>query len=257
MPNRSHSRILLIAPSYQQSDMVRFDTVPEIDTLYDLGYSVQVVQERVTRERLFQITRNRSFEIIHFAGHTGPAGWLLDDGKVFESSAIVQLARSAHANLIFINGCESAEIGQLLVDEHVPAAICVLGRIEDATAKETAQVFYQKLAEVRDVRAAYSASKPPIKGGYSLFTNGSATPATELLASILQKIEALNSTVERLDRSTATVDALHEIRAQVDSLRTDCTTVSAIKRWGARVFIVAVFVMLLANIGVIAIVRLP
>lgn len=252
---KQHSRILLIAPAYYNDGVVRLDTIPEVDTLYDLGYNVQTVQEHVTRERLFQIVRNRQFEIVHFAGHSSPDGWLLDDGKLMETAAIVQLARSAHANLVFINGCASAEIGQVLVDEHVPAAICLLGKVEDATAKETAQVFYQKLAEVRDVRTAYGASKPPLKGGYSLFTNGGPTPATELLTPILREIETLSSTVARLESSTVTVDALRDIQNQISGLRNACTTIDEIKRWGLRVFVVTFGIMIVLEVGIIMLVR--
>ena len=60
-----------------------------------------------------------------------------------------------NASLIFLNGCETIELGQMLVDEHVPLVICTLRSVADTLARETTQLFYKAYAQTGDARAAY------------------------------------------------------------------------------------------------------
>lgn len=188
-------RILMLVPD---ADL---GVLPEVDSLFDLGYSPQVVQGNVTRERLFQVIRNREFDIIHYAGHATREGILLSDG-IFDAASIVQVARACGATLVFLNGCETAEIGQFLVDEHVGVALCTLRGINDALARETAQLFYQALARTGDVRAAYNMSKPPVKGGYTMLTNGHDDRS---LAPILEKLIVFEKFITRNDAEHASL----------------------------------------------------
>lgn len=217
-----YHRLLFIAPGDSG-----LDVVPEIDALFELGYSAQVVQGPVTRERLFGIVRNREFDAIHFAGHSNAEGVLLSNGEVFEAPSIVQLVKSTGATFVFLNGCESAEIGQLLVDEHVPAVLCTLRRITDVMARETAQVFYKALAELGDIRAAYNASKPPLKGGYSLFTNGMEE---NLLAPVMAKLEEFQRVVETNNQEHA------HLTAGLARVSETCGNMRSMRRWMVGVF---------------------
>ena len=109
----------------------------------------------------------------------------MSDG-ILDGPSLVQIAKSVEAQIIFLNGCETIELGQQLVDEHIPVAICTLRSVDDVMARETSQLFYKALAQTNNVRAAYNMSKPPIKGGYTILTNGitdvSLTPILEKLA---------------------------------------------------------------------------
>lgn len=229
-------RILVIAPDSGLS------VAPEIDALFTLGYEAQLVSTPVTSDRLFAATRNRPFDIIHFAGHADREGVIIGpkpDDRI-DASGLVQLARSAHAQLIFLNGCETAEIGQVLVDEHIPAAICTLRAIGDTMAKQTAQVFYQRLRETNDIRTAYNTSKPSIKGGYSLFRNGSVT--SELLTPVLEQIAQLTTLMQTSASERVTIvsanDAEHaEFRAALKDMAQCSQSFRDIKRWGVRVFL--------------------
>ena len=193
--------LLVIAPDAGQA------ALPEIDSLFALGYAPQVVQGEVTRERLFQVIRNREFSIIHYAGHATRDGIALSDG-LLDAASLVQIARSCNSSLVFLNGCETAEIGQVLVDEHVSYAICTLRNVQDTLARETAQLFYQALIRTEDFQAAYNMSKPPIKGAYTLLIGG---PQPQSLVLILERLDKFEAFMIRNDQEH--VDFLKAILA--------------------------------------------
>ena len=193
--------LLVIAPDAGQA------ALPEIDSLFALGYVPQVVQGEVTRERLFQVIRNREFSIIHYAGHATRDGIALSDG-LLDATSLVQIARSCNSSLVFLNGCETAEIGQVLVDEHVSYAICTLRNVQDTLARETAQLFYQALIRTEDFQAAYNMSKPPIKGAYTLLIGG---PQPQSLVLILERLDKFEAFMIRNDQEH--VDFLKAILA--------------------------------------------
>jgi hypothetical protein len=206
-------RVLLIVPD------AGLGVLPEVDSMFDLGYSPQVVQGTVTRDRIFQIIRARSFDIIHYAGHAGPGGIQLSDG-ILDGPSLVQIAKSVNATLIFLNGCETIELGQTLVDEHVPIVICTLRSVADSMARETSQLFYRAYAQTGDARAAYNMSKPPVKGGYSILTNGASDIS---LAPVLEKLAEFSvfmqrNDVEHHDLVKSIDDNRHERQAQLDTL---------------------------------------
>jgi hypothetical protein len=164
----AYKRVLFVAPGDSG-----LDVLPEIDALYELGYQTQSLQGRVTRQRLFDAVRRQEFDVIHVAAHIGPAGVQLSDGELLDGPALVQVARSCKATLVFLNGCESAELGQMLVDDDVPAVICTLATAPDVVAKETAQTFYRLLVRHEDLRQAYHDSKPAaLRGGYTFLSDG-------------------------------------------------------------------------------------
>lgn len=206
-------RVLLIVPD------AGLGVLPEVDSMFDLGYSPQVVQGAVTRERIFQIIRSRSFDIIHYAGHAGPGGIALSDG-ILDGASLVQIAKSVNASLIFLNGCETIELGQMLVDEHVPVVICTLRSVADTMARETSQLFYRAYAQTGDARAAYNMSKPPVKGGYSILTNGASDVS---LAPVLEKLAEFQvfmqrNDVEHHDLVKSVEDNRRERERQIDNM---------------------------------------
>lgn len=242
-------RILFIAPGDSGLDIV-----PEIDNLYDAPYQVQSVQGEVSRTRLFNAVRRREFDIIHFATHSNRDGVQLSAGELLDVTGILQLARACQATLVFLNNCESAELGQVLVDEEVPAVICTLASISDVLAKETAQVFYRALARLKDFRQAYHESKPPVKGGYIFLSDGKLQELQ--FAPILSKLDELTQLVT-CDRSE------HEIlRGQIDqvgqrqerlsteigALTTAVGDFDKLKRWLLEVFGVVMALSLLIQI---------
>ena len=196
-----YPRVLMIVPE------LGLPLSPEIDTLYPLGYNVQPIQGQVTRERIFAAIRDREFDVIHYAGHSGELGIELSGSVILEAAGLVQIARGVKAKLIFLNGCANIQVGQVLVDEHIPFVICTLSNIDNMMARETAQLFYAHLAETGDIRAAFNLSKPPVKGAYAMLTNGTVDVS---LAPIIEKLATFTIFMDRNDSEHA--DILKTIR---------------------------------------------
>lgn len=198
----SQLRILLIVPD------LGLELSPEIDTFYPYGYNVLPIQGDVTRERIMQNIQKHEFDIIHYAGHSGAQGVRLSDGKdghpvILDAPTLVQLARAVKAKLVFINGCQSIEVGQFLIDEHIPYVICTMADIDNVMARETAQLFYASLAETNDIRTAFDLSKPPVKGRYVILNNG----IKELsLKPILDRLDQLGAFVTHNDAEHAKIE---------------------------------------------------
>lgn len=228
-----YKRVLFIAPADSGLNIM-----PEIDTMYDLGYSVQSVQGDVSRARLFEVVRRQKFGIIHFACHAGPEGVLLSKGELLDAAAIVQFAKACGAILVFLNACETAEIGQMLVDEDIPAVICALRRIDDQMARETAQVFYKALAQRNDVRMAYHDSRPPIKGAYCLFTDGLLEqvefgPVIERLTQLENAVRESNGQMTAIVAANNTEHA--QFRTAIAQAVDNCGDMARQRQWFLRV----------------------
>lgn len=242
-------RILFVAPGDSGLDIV-----PEIDSLYDAPYQVQSVQGEVSRTRLFNAVRRREFDIIHFATHANKDGVQLSAGEILDVTGILQLTRACRATLVFLNNCESAELGQVLVDEEVPAVICTLASISDTLAKETAQVFYRTLARLKDFRQAYHESKPPVKGGYIFLSDGKLqelqfAPILSKLADLTQLVtcdrtehEALRGQIDHVSQSQA------HLRNEIGALAAAVGDFGKLKRWLLQVFATVMILSLLIQI---------
>ena len=240
------ARILFIAPSD-----TKLDVVPEIDALYEYGYSVQSVQGEVSRARLFDLVRRQKFDVLHFACHSGPDGVLLSKAEMFDTPSIVQFAKMCNATLVFLNSCQSIEVGQILIDEDIPAVICTRADVQDQIAKETAQAFYKQLTAHGDIRRAYHDSRPPIKGGYSLFTDGLLDSIQ--FGPIIERLEKFETVLLKSQQERVTIvaanDAEHtQFRETLATLIQCSKSILALKRWGILVFSVAVGVVTLINV---------
>jgi hypothetical protein len=242
-------RILFVAPSDSG-----LEVTPELDGLYDAPYDVLTLQGTVDRSRLFNAVRRREFDILHFSTHANRDGVLLSAGELLDATGILQLARACRATLVFLNNCESAELGQVLIDEDVPAVICTLSNISDILAKETSQVFYRALARLQDYRLAYHESKPPIKGGYIFLTDG-RLPELQF-APILHKLEELTQMITRDQAEHTTLEQQitqvghrqEELSEEIGALRMTVGDFEKLKRWLIEVFGVIMGLSLLIQI---------
>lgn len=192
MPSRlpaEFSRVLFIAPSDSG-----LDVVPEIDSISEFGYSVRALQGEVTAERIFAVCRTAKFGILHFACHSVLDGIVLSDGKLFDIDSILQVARITDARLVFLNACSTSIIGQTLVDESVPVAICTMKEVPDHIAKQTAQVFYQHLSQFGDAHEAYKASKPSTRGMYQWLSDGGYQEM--VMEPLMKRLNAIQIAIE-------------------------------------------------------------
>lgn len=229
------SSLLFIAPSDSG-----LNVIPELAVLYENGFYVQVAQGIVTRDRLFDVARRHEFDIVHIAAHTGADGILLSQGEYLDVPGIVQLVKLCRAHLVFINGCSSAKIGQVLVDEGIPAVIATLASIPDDTARETAQLFYKEFALSQDIHLAYRRSKPPIKGGYILLTDGQWAELT--IAPIVKRLDEMaenwRTYMMRNDEEHVELRKMdYEITIDLGTLHENILTTVRLKRWFLTVLI--------------------
>lgn len=221
--NLTYKRILFVAPSDSG-----LDVAPEIDALYELGYTAQALQGEVSRRRLFDLVRGRTgYDVLHFACHANSEGVLLSHGDTMDAASITQFAKALGVTLVFLNACDTAQLGQLLVDEDIPAAICTLSNVPDVQAKETAACFYRALASTNDIRRAYHESKPPVKGGYSLFSDGAL------------ELQQFGPVLAKLDEFAAVIDANSEdhvkIWRSIELLGKTTSDTAQLKQWFLRV----------------------
>ncbi len=183
------SRVLFIAPSDS-----KLRVAPEIDALTELGFVTRSLEGEVTADRVFVAARNTYWDILHFACEADQSGVRLSNGELFDVDAILQVVRMAGAKLVFLNGCSTFTIGQILVDEHVSMVIAAMQDIKDDLAKQTSQAFYTHLARLRDPHAAYLEARPASRGMFQWLTNGDYQAM--LLEPILCRLNDLAALIE-------------------------------------------------------------
>jgi hypothetical protein len=219
----NYKRVLFIAPSDSG-----LDVAPEIDSLSELGYEARALQGEVSAARVFEAVRRSRYDIVHFACHSLPdqGGLALSRGEALDIDGILQVVRMADAKLVFLNACDTARLGQILVDEHVMAVITTLIKVDDKVAKQTAQTFYQQLALTGNPHGAFKAARPATRAVFQWLTNGTYQ---ELM---LQPI------MTRLDEIT---DAIGSNEAEHVEFRLAMRDACDFRRWSIKVTIASVF----------------
>jgi hypothetical protein len=209
-----YKRVMFIAPSDSGLKIS-----PETDSLQELHYEVRNLEGVVTPERIFESVLHYRCDIMHFACHSDSTAVYLSNNVPFTDSAILQVARQTCAKIVVLNGCTSARIGQMLVDNDVLVAIVTLCEIPDDVARQTAQTFYSMLARLGDPNAAYKASKPTADGRYLFLSDG----GFEKIAGkpVLDKLMILEASSDTNARQIIDLSqAMAELRGAVAHLRT-------------------------------------
>lgn len=225
-----YNRVLFISPSD-----AGLDVTPEVDSLQELGFQVRVLQGEVVADRIFTAVRNGQFAIMHFACHARPDGVILSKGTLFDIDSILQVARMAGARLVFLNGCSTAVIGQVLVDEGVPVAIVAMREIRDDLMKQTAQAFYKHLAATGNPHEAYSESKPASRGMYLWLADGGYQDL--MIEPVLKRLDAFEEVISANNRDHA------EFRSITSRLSAVAEDISRQKQWFLLVSVGTVVLM--------------
>lgn len=154
-PTLVFPKVLIVAPGGIAGEGI--NQVPEIDAISNLGYQVRLLQGNVTDERLYSVVQERRYDIVHFMVH-GNINELGISGSRLSRNAVLQIVRMTGARVVFLNACNSVQIGQTLVNAGTAVVIASVVEVPDADAWQTAVTFYTTLAEVGDVSRAYKAA---------------------------------------------------------------------------------------------------
>jgi hypothetical protein len=188
-----YSSILVVAP-----DEPGVNAVPEVDAISELGYRVRVLQGQVDDERLYRAVQDSRYDVVHLATHGAVDAVGMSNGVRLSRNAVLQVVRMSGARIAFLNACNSAQIGQMLVNVGLPVAVASVAGVDDDVARQTALTFYSILAQSGDITMAYKAA---CAGGdiyYVMLSNGGyaalqAKPVLERIA----RLEPLGAAIER------------------------------------------------------------
>jgi len=243
----AYQRVLFIAPASG------LDVLPELSALYENGFQVRVMREGLTTQTLFDEVREQRYDIVHVAAHSADNRILLGNEQL-DATTLAQLARLANAQLVFLNGCATAEIGQVLVDDGLPAAIVTLDTVTDALAKQTAQLFYVNLARTGDIHQAYRQSKPPVRGAYMLLTDGHMFDLA--IQPIMHEISELREIWQQHDAEhDRLTKMIYNITIDLGALHDQALNTERLKGWFMRLLVISLGGMTLVQILLIMLER--
>jgi len=166
-------KVLLIAP-----DQTNVSWSSEVELL---GGTVQVVAllGTVTLERVTRATSGQRYAAVHLAAHGSDAGVTISDG-LLTRERLAQVARHVRADLVFLNACDSAALGQYLACQGVPCVICHTVAVADQDALRAAAYFYEELATVNgDFKKAFDKVNP-CDGSFAWFAGANYVDAAIL-----------------------------------------------------------------------------
>jgi hypothetical protein len=131
-------RMLLVAPDTNLSWSAEVEL---------LGQSIHAVPltGNVSSERLTRATQGERFTILHVAAHGDDNGVWLSDDEQLTKEELAQIARHVRADLVFLNACRSAGLGQYLACQGVPAVVAYTMPTLDRNALRTASYYYEEL----------------------------------------------------------------------------------------------------------------
>ena len=187
-------RILLIAPSLGGISW-------SLETEMISGnFTITPLVGEVTHERITRASTKARFDIVHVASHSSKAGVQISDGLLTKEE-MAQIAKQVNAELVFLNSCDSALVGQYIVDRGVPLTISYTVDVMDTTALRTAAYYYEALHDARgDFRKAYERVSPK-DGTLAIFAG--AGYLDRLITPLLQMIQEVKDSLIKLQSNVA------------------------------------------------------
>jgi hypothetical protein len=199
-------RMLLIAP-----DQLSLNWSAEIELLGAAVHAVPLTG-RVSAERVTRATSGERFRVLHIVAHGDDAGVALSDG-LLDKERLAQIARHIRADLVFLNACRSAALGQYLACSGVPAVICYTRDVLDGNALRAASYFYEELvASSLDYRRAFEKVNP-CDGSFAWFAGAgyierAVEPLVSLVGGLQQELVTMRRTMVRALAILAAVNLL-------------------------------------------------
>ena len=187
-------RILLIAPSL---DGISWSLETE---MISGNFTITPLIGEVTHERITRASTKARFDIVHVASHSGKAGVQISGGLLTKEE-LAQIAKQVNAELVFLNSCDSALVGQFIVDRGVPLTISYTVDVMDTTALRTAAYYYEALHDAKgDFRKAYERVSPK-DGTLAIFAG--AGYLDRLITPLLQMIQDVKDSLTKLQSNVA------------------------------------------------------
>jgi hypothetical protein len=182
-------RILLVAGD---SDL---NTHPEVLAVQRAGRT----QRAQTLADVYEITKDQEFDIIHIAAHGDDTGIQLDS-QFLGMDILARIAKKVRAKLVYFNSCNSARLGQYLIDNGVPATIMTSTAVDDTQDAWTiAGYFYNEVFRNNgDLKRAYQVAKPD-NGTLIWLSNGHYIDLE--IAPIMEQLEYISAQVQEQTRS--------------------------------------------------------
>ena len=187
-------RILLIAPSL---DGISWSLETE---MISGNFTITPLIGEVTHERITRASTKARFDIVHVASHSSKAGVQISGGLLTKEE-LAQIAKQVNAELVFLNSCDSALVGQFIVDRGVPLTISYTVDVMDTTALRTAAYYYEALHDAKgDFRKAYERVSPK-DGTLAIFAG--AGYLDRLITPLLQMIQDVKDSLIKLQSNVA------------------------------------------------------
>ncbi len=153
-------RILIVVP---RQDGI--DARPEISAVAS-GHEVTILDGLVTSWRLEDALQDRQYDVVHFAQH-GQAGLLqLTDRKVTLEWLVRVFQGQQELRLVFLNACDSVEIGSALHNALGCAVVANKASISNDAALRLACDMYGAMAAGADVVYAFHEAKASLRRLY-------------------------------------------------------------------------------------------
>ena len=164
------------------------------------NFTITPLVGEVTHERITRASTKARFDIVHVASHSGKAGVQISGGLLTKEE-LAQVAKQVNAELVFLNSCDSALVGQYIVDRGVPLTISYTVDVMDTTALRTAAYYYEALHDAKgDFRKAYERVSPK-DGTLAIFAG--AGYLDRLITPLLQMIQDVKDSLTKLQSNVA------------------------------------------------------
>lgn len=225
-------RVLLVAP---RSDLPGVDV--EIEDVLTSGLEVDPLLGDVRSQDVTRRLRKGGYDALLVAGHGDAAGVRLS-GETLRRETLTAAARAGRLDLVYLNTCESEEIGCAIASETAADCICWIGPADDQQAGQVMALWAAEFARTGDARAAYQAARPCGSTKF-LYLSGnrgnrgnqamSGQDDVQRVAALLDRMErSLSAQIREVGQRVGKVEEkvgqldqrLHDVDAKVD-MKTD------------------------------------
>ncbi len=110
-----------------------------------------------------EFRQHKNIAIFHFGGHAGndriEGERLGEVEQMFADGLTSYISEQEHLQLVFLNGCSTANLAEQLIKKGIPYVIATSSAIKDSVAIDFAKCFYSELAANIPIEEAYRKAK--------------------------------------------------------------------------------------------------